>query len=215
LRGIGSLFQRDPRETSIRDFYSGAGFDDIGRIQSGLMVCCNDLPNVEPTDALEFCDEFQMKSKFISEDFNEKDKFSGYSYYQKDDTLKSDFLLKPEIINELINLFIEHYYLSCSYPKKLLEEIKSNDCNEYEIMKDNFKIVDDPKKTISNKELKNKIKQLELNFTLKKLKQLLKTQGAKDYKCTSFRGLQNIEFIEEEEEEEEDKNSLDSGICHL
>ena len=38
LRGIGSLFQRDPRETSIRDFYSGAGFDDIGRIQSGLMA---------------------------------------------------------------------------------------------------------------------------------------------------------------------------------
>ena len=43
-------------------------------MQCGLILCCNDLPKIEPKDALEKCVEYQLKAKFINDEFPESEK---------------------------------------------------------------------------------------------------------------------------------------------
>tara|TARA_R100000951_G_scaffold5297_1_gene5805 strand:- start:2187 stop:4562 length:2376 start_codon:yes stop_codon:yes gene_type:complete len=177
------------------------------KIQSGLIVCCNDCPKIEPNDALEFCDEIQMKSKFIDEDYDDV-KFNGFNYYKKDNSLKSEFLKRNEIINEIINIFIESYYIQSEYPKELRRELQNNDDNEYLILKELFEFTKDPKDFIENKYLKDMLKNAQISFTLKKAKMLLKAEGAKEHTFKNKRGLFGIKVKDEYNSDNEDYNDL-------
>jgi phage/plasmid-associated DNA primase len=64
----------------------------VFKMQCSLMICSNDMPEIQPADAMEFCDEFQMKSKFIDSTFDEKKKLNTYKYYDKDPLIKTEFL---------------------------------------------------------------------------------------------------------------------------
>jgi len=176
------------------------------KIQSGLIVCCNDCPKIEPNDALEFCDEIQMKSKFIDDDFDDV-KFNGFNYYPKDNTLKSEFLKRNDIINEIINIFIESYYIQSEYPKELRRELMNNDDNEYLIIKELFHFTNNSKDFIENKYLKDLLKNAQISFTLKKAKMLLKSEGAKEHTYKNKRGLCGIK-LKDEYSDNEDYNDL-------
>lgn len=182
------------------------------KIQSSLIVCCNDCPKIEPSDAMEFCDEFQMKSKFIDDDFDKEEKFNGFQYFEKDNTLKSDFLKREDIINELTNIFFECYNNKVEYPKSLRKENKNDDDNEYKILKSIFKITNDEKDFINNKEIQQYMKENNISFTIKKVKMLLKTEGAKDKTYNNKRGLNFIKYAIEESDDEDDDNDLDIGV---
>jgi phage/plasmid-associated DNA primase len=86
------------------------------KIQSSLMICCNDLPEIKPSDTMEFCNEFQMKSKFIDDDFDESNKIDTFKYYKKDDNIKNDILKRDDILMEFINLLFEYYSNKKEYP---------------------------------------------------------------------------------------------------
>jgi hypothetical protein len=182
------------------------------KIQSSLIVCCNDCPKIEPSDAMEFCDEFQMKSKFIDDDFDKEEKFNGFQYFEKDNTLKSDFLKREDIINELTNIFFECYSNKVEYPQSLRKENKNDDDNEYKILKSIFKITNDEKDFINNKELQQYMKENNISFTIKKVKMLLKTEGAKDKTYNNKRGLNFIKYAIEESDDEDEDNDLDFGV---
>ena len=80
------------------------------------MICCNDLPEVKPTDAMEFCNEFQMKSKFIDDDFDDNNRLDTFKYYKKDTNIKNDILQRDDIIMEFINIVFEYFSIEKKLP---------------------------------------------------------------------------------------------------
>jgi len=189
----------------IKKFTSGGDYlsarrnfqDEIEfRIQSGLIIMCNDMPKVEPSDALEMCDEFPMKSKFIDDDFNENNKLKGYQYYKKDKEIKSTFLKRDDVIDEFILMILEKYNTNTIYPPNLQKINQENleDEDDYQQLFSLFEL-GDLNDTISNDNLRTIIKHNKIPFTLKKVKTLLKTIGAKDYRTNKCRGLQFIKEI--------------------
>jgi len=180
------------------------------KIQANLIICCNDLPKIEPNDALDFCDRFYMKSKFIDDDFNENNKIKGFSYYKKDDNLKIDFLKNEDVLNELINIFIESYYNKAIYPSELKksDEEDNNEDNDYFKLNSIFKITNNEEDYISNEEIKNIKQNNNIKFSNIKIKKLLKIQGAKDYRSRKCRGLNYIKIINDNEEEGENEYEI-------
>ncbi len=142
------------------------------KIQAGLIVCCNDCPPIEPNDALEFCDEYDMKSKFIDNDFDEEDKIKGFTYYKKDNTLKDVFLKRDDIINEIINMFIESYYNEVDFPERIKKEndIDNLDDDQYKKLSELFIFTNDSTDVIKNEDLKMIIKNNSITFNNKKVK---------------------------------------------
>jgi hypothetical protein len=64
-----------------------------------LVVCCNDTPEITPKDACEFLEEFQMKSKFVKEDFPDEKMLDTYKYYIQDPHIK-EIIKDEELQNE-------------------------------------------------------------------------------------------------------------------
>lgn len=183
----------------IKKFCSGGDYID-GRknhkdevefkIQSSLMICCNDFDKVKPSDAMELCNEFQMKSKFIDDTFDNSLKLEGYKYYTKDNNLKTEFLSRKDIINEFILLIIEAYNTKADYPKDILQQNKENDeDDDYNKLFNIFEFTTDTNNFISNNDLKDILKNYKIPFTVKKSKMLLKTKGAEEHRNASDRGL--------------------------
>ena len=175
------------------------------RIQAGLMIMCNDMPKIEPSDALEMCDEFAMTSKFIDDDFNEKNKLTGYKYYKKDTAIKSTFLKRDDVINEFILMIIEKYNTDTCYPKKLnkINQDNLDDDDDYNILFSLFEIGTE-NDIIKNEDLKIIIQNNKIPFTVKKVKTLLKTIGAKDHRTMNFRGLKYIKYYDDDDDDNQD-----------
>jgi len=183
----------------IKKFCSGGDYidgrknfqDEIEfKIQSSLMICCNDFDKVKPYDAMELCNEFQMKSKFIDDTFDNSLKLEGYKYYTKDNNLKTEFLSKKDILNEFILIILEAYNTPVEYPKDILQQNKENDeDDDYNKLFNMFEFTTDKDNFISNDTLKDIIKENKIPFTLKKCKMLLKTKGAEEHRKASDRGI--------------------------
>ena len=104
------------------------------KIQSSLIIMCNDMPKIEPNDALEYCDEFQMKSKFIDDDFNDENKLEGFRYYKKENDIKSVFLKRRDVLDEFILMIFEMYDTDYKFPIniKKINDDNIKDENDYE-----------------------------------------------------------------------------------
>ena len=185
------------------------------RIQCGLMVCCNDMPKVEPTDCMdsEFLQEFQMKSKFIDDDFDESKKLNGFKYYPKDNELKSTVLNNPDIIMAFIQCIFDAYDKDISYPTSIRKELEANDNDDdYTVLFELFEFTEDVKDKITNKDLESYLKRNRVTFNPKKVKQLLKTKGCKDYQDSvgkfKGRGLNGLKKVTAQEEYQGDEKDL-------
>ncbi len=173
------------------------------RVQCGLMVCCNDMPKVEPSDCLdyEFLQEFQMKSKFIGDDFDEEKKLGGFKYYPKDNQLKSTVLCNPEIQMAFIQTIFSMYSRPLSYPSSSRKELEANeDDDDFKKLFDLFLFTGNNDDKIVNKELEEFLKANHIKFTPKKVKMLLKTKGCTDYQDSTGdhkgRGLRGLKVIQ-------------------
>ena len=179
------------------------------KIQSSLIMCCNDCPDIQPSDALEYCDEIFMSSKFIS-DYENKNitKLKGFKYYLKDDTLKTDFLKDNNIINELTNMFIESYYNVEQFPDRLKKQNQdvNNEDSDYDKINNLFEITNDEHDIVLNQEIKEIMKNNKIKFSFKKVKNQLLKAGASDAKIKKGRGLKCIKIVDDEEEEEQNND---------
>jgi hypothetical protein len=174
------------------------------KIQSGLMICCNDIPEITPNDAMEFCDEFQMKSKFIDKDFDETKKLKTFKYYLKEDEVKTKIITNPDIINEFIHLVIEAYNLFLVYPAEIKKENQEvEDEDDTTKLFELFKITGNNKDRITNERLKQIVQMNSIPFTLKKVKMLLRTLGTEEFRSAKEKGITNLIYKEDEDEEEE------------
>jgi hypothetical protein len=176
------------------------------KIQAGLIIMCNDMPSIQPTDALETCDEFIMKSKFIDKDFPENNKLNGYKYYEKDPFIKSDFLNREEVLNEFILIILEYFDKYREYPENMKKEklIEMEDEDDMSKLFNLYEYTLDEKDRIDNENLRVDLKGHKINMSLKKMKQMLKTKGVKDYSSNGKRGLCGLKYITYNEEEGED-----------
>lgn len=176
------------------------------KIQAGLIIMCNDMPLIQPTDALETCDEFIMKSKFIDKDFPEDNKLNGYKYYEKDPFIKSDFLNKEEVLNEFILIILEYYNNYKEYPENMKKQ-KIQDLEDEDDMSKLFnlyKFTLDDKDTIDNEILRSHLKLHKIHMSLKKMKQMLKTKGANNYNKNGKRGLCNLIYKDDDDDDHDD-----------
>lgn len=189
----------------IKKFCSGGDYlqarknhqDEIEfKIQSSLMICCNDLPEIKPSDTMEFCNEFQMKSKFVDDDFDISKKLDTFKYYKKDNDIKNIILNRDDIIMEFINLLFEYYHIKKEYPKQIQMQIEeNNDDDDYKTLFNLFHFTNDENDFINNDELKNIVKQAKIPFELKKCKMLLKTKGVVDGRNNASRGLKGLKLV--------------------
>lgn len=189
----------------IKKFCSGGDYlearknhqDEIEfRIQSSLMICCNDLPEIKPSDTMEFCNEFQMKSKFVDDDFDISKKLDTFKYYKKDNDIKNIILNRDDIIMEFINLLFEYYHIKKEYPKQIQIQIEeNNDDDDYKTLFNLFDFTNDENDFINNDDIRNVIKQAKIPFELKKCKMLLKTKGAIDARNKASRGLKGLKLV--------------------
>jgi hypothetical protein len=169
------------------------------------------MPEVEPKDCLEKCDEFQMKSKFVSSDYKEKDKMATYKYYETDPIIKIKTIKEADIIDEFTRIIIEAYNDEVEYPKEIkaeLEEMEEED--DYDKLFNMFTFTNDERDYISNEDLRSIIQDNKIPFILKKCKMILKTKGTVEYRSKDIRGISGLvvkgeQTAQEKEEEEQQK----------
>lgn len=185
------------------------------KIQASLMICCNDMPEVEPKDCLEKCDEFQMKSKFISKDFKETDKLATFKYYERDLNIKETLLKDQEIIDEFTRMIIEAYNEDLEYPQEIKDELEEmDDEDDYNKLFNIFTYTNDERDFISNEQLRMIISHHKVPFIMKKCKMLLKTKGINEHRTSGIRGICGLVVKGEEtaQQKEEDENKQKKRI---
>jgi hypothetical protein len=191
------------------------------KLQSSLLVCCNDCPEIKPTDAMEFCNNFQMKSKFVDkvDKMDENLKLKTFKYYEKDPLIKSEILNDPLIISEFVNMIFEAYNTERVYPQEILEENEENEDDDdmtklFNIFTFTDNLTGSGKDFISNDDLKDIIRENKIPFHIKKCKMLLKTKGAIESRlCDGSRGISGIKIKErQQQEDEEDDNTISKKI---
>lgn len=164
------------------------------KLQGGLMVCCNDFPDVSPTDTKEFMKLYELTSKFIKE--NEPQKYNNISYYIKDNSIKEEFIKRDDVLNEYINIIFESKNIE--FPKSLYEEFMECEDLDDDKLLNLFEITENENDKITNDELKSIKNIYKITFTLKKIKTLLKGIRAKDYRNNHSRGLSGLKFKNED-----------------
>jgi hypothetical protein len=156
------------------------------KIQCTFMACANDIPNIKPRDCLETCSEYKMSSKFVSEEklLNTTNQLNNVDYFMTDPSIKSDFIKRQNVKNELVMILFE-YYCNGEKAEDKIYEYPSEVIAENDILDDDSKMDDitllkesfliDSTNFISNEELKHHINQtLHMNISLGKAKSLLK-----------------------------------------
>jgi hypothetical protein len=176
------------------------------KMQSGLIIMSNDMPPIQPTDAMETCDIFTMKSKFIDKNFLEKNKLNGYKYYPKDPYIKTDFINNDDVLNEFIIIILEYYNKHCEYPAKLLEDLVLENESEDDMSKlfSLYEFTNDPNDKIENDNLRVDLKYHKINMSIIKMRKLLRTKGAEPYRNKNHRGLAGMRHVTEHETSEDD-----------
>ena len=143
------------------------------RLQCGLMICCNDLPERKPNDGNETLVHYIFNSKFIGE--GEEEEIPNIKYYKKDNTLKSKFLTRKDIQNEFIILLLEHYNKPIKLEKDPFEIEEDSD---YKKLYNLFNFTNNRKDRIYNKELYYLVlEEKKIPFTKSKISRLLRGKG--------------------------------------
>ena len=198
----------------IKKFCSGGDYiegrknykDEIEfRVQSSLMVCCNELPKVNPTDTFEKLIPYDMKSKFINnleEEFDNEE----VSYYQSIPEVKTRFIKDKQVQNEFILMIIDAYKKKQEIPKKFLVEFEGNSLEDDEELKLFSLFQKNHNNRISYNEIKNIITKKQLTITFRTVIKKLKVK----YACKTINNngnnyLLGIErpidnFLDDEEE---------------
>lgn len=173
--------------------------EETFNIQCSLMICCNDMPEFKTKDVMETCEEFQMKSKFVDDTFNEKNKLETFKYYKTDSDVKTKFIKRQDVIDEFVHIIIEAYNNPCQYPEELKMVLdQDNDEDDMSKLFGLFEYPNDKEAFITYDQLKRLIKGNEIPFTLKKVKMLLKTKGVIEHRNKKAKGLACIKVIEED-----------------
>jgi len=166
--------------------------------QATFILMCNDLPIVEPTDALKTCIELHFPSQFVDEP--KKNEF--IQEYKADDSIK-DLIKDKNIINAFITILFNHYEMEKPKMIDIIKNIKdSNDeDDDTKLFRDLFIITDNEDDYILVKELNNKINNTSICMSKKNIKRLLLTLGCIEKKFKNQRAYRKIKFKDDNTED--------------
>jgi len=165
------------------------------KLQCSLMFCCNDMPRVNPTDANETKIEMNMKTKFIKPDFSDDERYEGYLYLQKDDSVKNKLIKRDDIIDAFISLILSAE--EEEYPAELHKEVlNAREESDEEKILALFDITRKSWDFMSNNEIQEILTEAKVKKVLKNVKQILGGKGAtvvsKTIQGRTYRGLSGI-----------------------
>ena len=159
-------------------------------ITSAIMMMFNDMPAVEPADALETCYQFTSVSQFKSQeeidDMNNQncDPLMMKKYLVKDETIK-DKCKSVEWSDAYILLLMDSFKEKPTPHNRVIDDADNTDLT-FKIF-ESFKF-DDNDSFVSFNEIKKWIDFEGINATLKKVKTELLGLGVKEHKCVGVRG---------------------------
>ena len=168
------------------------------RLMGGLMVFCNDFPEVKPADANETRINYNLISKFIDKDEETED--DSINYYVKDDDLKA-WIRREDVANAFFHILINA--LRNGKPdlnSDFKEDIKTANLKDSESsIYNKYFEVGSPDMRVANKALREFIKSNpeisalgSENKILTKIRNRFKTGT---YKTGSERGLTGIKLL--------------------
>ena len=166
------------------------------RIQSSLIICCNDNPPVNPADANEKRCQFTMKSKFYNpaENATPVTRLSSFTYLPADNTIK-EYIAIPAVIKEFIIMIWEGYANPIPYPQEVMDlerEMAGDDEDDISRLLTHFTITGTETDFISNEAIKQVLSRQRFTFNVARAKTILCDMGALPYRSNTIRGLKNI-----------------------
>ena len=174
------------------------------KIQSGIVLTTNDIPQCEPSDAMDFCRVFDMPCTFRNNTNNLSEAFKKCVIIKTADDTLTDFLKLESVKNSFQYILYEAYKHYEPIPIKENDDINDNDNefnNEYTDLINKFIITNNENDIIKNSKIQTILEKNNISFSLIKAQKYLKAMGAKPYKNKYERGLSCIQFMGNNEED--------------
>jgi len=149
------------------------------RLQATVIFNLNDVPVFHPSDTREKIIQFDYNSKFYKQKIDKEKQFTNIKYFEADDSVKTDFIKRPEVRNEFVLMLIDAFKNNAKYPDELreIQEIDYEDDNDVSCVLDLFEITKSNTDRVSNKKLKTLLKDRKMNFTVAKVIKILLGKG--------------------------------------
>jgi len=150
-------------------------------IECGLMFFCNDLPEVKPTDAKERQYHYNLNSIFVDNATYEKNKDkTGFKYYKQDPTIKDQLIKNPKYQMAFFSILVKALNNKVEYPNSI--KIESETDNESDLDKFFSLFNFDSTDTLLLKDIHIISRENNINFTDRKLKNILKNHKGIQFK---------------------------------
>ena len=149
------------------------------RLQATVIFNLNDVPVFCPSDTREKIVQFDYNSKFIKQKIADDKKFSNIEYLEADDSVKTDFIKRPEVRNEFVLMLIDAFKNNAQFPEELRQnqDIDYEDDDDITSVFDLFEITKCNTDRIPNKKMKALLKEKKMNFSFAKVKKVLLGRG--------------------------------------
>ena len=162
------------------------------RVQSSLLICCNDMPDINPADCKERQKQYYFKSKFVDSTYPENKKIRNVEYFLKDGNIKKCFN-NLNIQKAFFNLLLKAFYNPVEYPEELKEELKEETEDDIEKFYNIFDF--ESNGTLLLKEIRSATKEKKLLFNNKKIKLLLMSKGIQYSRTSEGMTFKNISIL--------------------
>ena len=168
-------------------------------VECGLMFFCNDLPEVKPTDAKEKQFHYNLNSIFVDDETYEKNKDKkGFKYYKQDSTIKDELIKNPLYQMAFFHIIIKALNNKVDYPKSIKEETETDNESDLDKLYSLFNF--NSSDTVLLKDIMDKVKEKNINFTDKKIKTILQNhKNIKFKKSNRGQTAINLSFIDSDE----------------
>jgi polyhydroxyalkanoate synthesis regulator phasin len=178
------------------------------KMQSRLMIMCNDLPPIDPTDATQTLVMFKFPYKYVSE----ADMVDPLPYFRLADPSIDEYVKDANVCDAFIHILIDHYednkLKMSSKVEKDTKEYREDAGDEEMIIRDTFKYSNSKADYVTNDDIKNFIKEKKINISATALKEkLIKMNGVNEQRRVNgkaIRGIFNIKMNKD--------NDLDDNI---
>ena len=162
------------------------------RVQSSLLICCNDMPDINPADCKERQKQYYFKSKFVEKSYPENKKIKNVEYFLKDGEIKRSFN-NERLQKAFFNMLVKAFFNPVKYPEELKEELKEETEDDFEKFYNLFDF--ESTETLLLKDVKKATKENNILFNNKKIKLLLLSKGIEYSRTSEGMTFKNISIL--------------------
>lgn len=164
------------------------GFDRVMSIQSGLMICCNDIGKVSPTDTYETLVPFNLPTKFIIKPDDEVNPKLPYTFMRWKDPSIDDFVILPRIGDAFFWVLVDNFQRVKMTKEMVRFKEQFMEVDEFKIILDHFAVTSDASDFVENEVIKKFLRTTQMNITSPKFKDYLIKRGAREHQTSKNQG---------------------------